>query len=491
MHTGHFLAALTTLCVGSPSLAHAQAAVTELRFGAMFASHGVIQRDTALEIWGDAAPRARLTVTLAGRQVAGRADEAGHWRVALPPLAAGGPYALSVADDAGHVVALDDVMIGDVWLCGGQSNMEMRLGAATNAWNEIRSSANPALRFATIEKALAPTPRVRFTAPVAWKVVGPNSAGEASAVCYQMAKALQAATKVPIGFVNASWGGTAAEGWIAAPDLRALKRFDAGLDLLDRYARTPEDPAVKATVNAPWTASDYSLSVLYNGMIAPLAGYRFKGVAWYQGESNWRAPRQYAELLPALIANWRRTLGDTRLPFLVVQLPGFGALAAQPGDSAWPILRDMQRRVVDATANTALVVTLDVGDRFDIHPSQKAVVGERLAQAARRLAYGQAVVAHPYPRGVRRVGSDLVIDFAETDGPLKTIGGDHALGFEACSAASDCHWAEARVAGAAVVLTGANRAEVAKVRYAWADAPVVNLFGGSNLPPGTFELPVP
>jgi sialate O-acetylesterase len=479
--------AIAIALAGTAATARADA----VRLGDLLSDHALVQRDQPLTLAGTATPGALVSVSFAGRVVTAQADAAGRWRATTPPLPAGGPYDLTATDDAGHVQTARDMLVGDLWLCGGQSNMQMAVGAATNAWNETHVAANPRLRFVEIPREPSPVPLDRFKTRPTWRIAGPDTRGEASAACYYMAKALQASTGVPIGFVDADYGGSKAEAWIDETRLRRLKSYDDGLDRLDRYARTPTDPAWTAAPIPPWENSSAILASLYNGLIAPLAGTRFKGVAWYQGESNWEHPERYAGLLGEVIADWRETLGQPDLPFLIVQLPNFGPPAAQPGPSAWAALRDAQRRTALSTPHAGLTVTLDIGDRFDIHPTEKTVVGKRLALAARKVAYGEAVATSPDPVAVERRGPDLIVRFAETDGGLKTYGSDQALGFETCTADRVCRWATATASGQAVRLADANRPEVRFVRYAWAEAPFVNLYGGSDLPVGTFELEVP
>jgi sialate O-acetylesterase len=240
---------------------------------------------------------------------------------------------------------------------------------------------------------------------------------------------------------------------------------------------------------APWDWPN-SLTTLYNGMIAPLVGYHFKLVAWYQGEANADAAQEYRALLPLLMRDWRQRFGQPALPFLVAQLTSFGATTSQPGHSDWAELRDAQRAAVAADAHAALAVTLDAGDRFDIHPTQKTVVGERMARAARILAYGEpGVPGSPQALSARRRGTDIVIAFRDTGGGLATYSSDRAIGFEVC-AGTACRYAEARTDGDTVILPGAAGAVdgATRVRYAWADAPFFNLFSGDGLPVATFEL---
>ncbi|MES2349963.1 MAG: sialate O-acetylesterase [Pseudomonadota bacterium] len=238
---------------------------------------------------------------------------------------------------------------------------------------------------------------------------------------------------------------------------------------------------------APWQVP-ISLSTLHNAMIAPLAGYKFKLAAWYQGEANTGEAKEYETLLPLLIADWRKTFDQPELPFLVVQLSSFGSVATRPGPSNWAQLREAQARTVRNDPHAALTVTIDVGDRTDIHPAQKAVVGERLARAARMLAYGEAITpGGPEAVGVTRAGDDLVVTFKNTGGGLRTYSAAHAIGFEACAGA-DCQYVLAVAQGDTVTLKGANQPGTTRVRYAWADAPYVNLYSADDLPAAPFDI---
>ncbi len=648
MRTTAPLLALALGCAGLP----AQAA--QLGLARVFSDHAVLQRDQPIAIWGTAGAGRQLTVTLGAHQASGSADAHGKWRVELPPQPAGGPYVLTVASD-GRQLSRSDLLVGDVYLCSGQSNMEFAVNASTNAMGATYGAANDHMRYLNIPKHSAATPQDELKGPVAWTPLTPATVGDASAVCYYMARALQARYKIPVGLVNASWGGTTIQGWIGAESLRTLGHYTAGVAAVAQYGADPaagmraedarseawwraHDPAAAAqrawiapdfddaawpgvtptgswkdsglagfqdfdgvawyrtavtlteaqakAANAlrlgpvdtydstwvngvrvggasiPWIWRDYavpagvfrpgrnviavrvlsggqggglsgqpdsrnigtadgqvialpaawkvqrgsalrglsvapapwdvptSLTTLYNGMIAPLAGYKFKLVAWYQGEANAGAAQEYRALLPLLMRDWRRRFEQPALPFVVAQLPAFGATARTPGQSSWAELRDAQAAAVAQDAHAALAVTLDVGDRFDIHPTQKTVVGERLARAARAVAYGEPTApGSPYPVSARRSGDDIVIAFRDTGGGLATYSSDRAIGFEVC-AGTRCRYAVARVAGDTVVLPGAGAADVTHVRHAWADAPFVNLYSGADQPVGTFELAI-
>ncbi|WP_276592166.1 sialate O-acetylesterase, partial [Sphingomonas sp. GC_Shp_4] len=275
------------------------------------------------------------------------------------------------------------------------------------------------------------------------------------------------------------------------PQARGIKTGDGTLIPLDRAWRY--QLGARATglsvAPAPWDVPN-SLTTLYNGMIAPIAGYGYTLAAWYQGESNTAAARDYATLLPMMMADWRRAAGQPTLPFLIVQLAAYGLPRSEPGESDWATLRDIQAKVARADAHAALATALDVGDRFDIHPSQKSVVGERLARAARARAYGEPIAAGgPEALAVTRGTNTLAIRFRDAGAGLRTYGADVAIGFEACDA-TRCRYVPGKAAGDVVTLAVDDAAAVTRVRYAWADAPPVNLYSSDDLPAVPFELKV-
>jgi sialate O-acetylesterase len=284
-------------------------------------------------------------------------------------------------------------------------------------------------------------------------------------------------------------GGASGGGLTGGPENRAIRTGDGNLIALP--AAWKYQPGMRAKglsiPPSPWDIPT-SLSTLHNAMIAPLAGYKFKLAAWYQGESNAGQPSEYETLLPLLIADWRKTFAQPELPFLVVQLSSFGGVAAQPGESNWARLREAQAMTVRNDRRAGLAVSIDVGDRTDIHPPQKAVVGERLALAARAVAYGEAIApGGPEATGVTRSGDDLLVKFRNTGGGLRTYSAGHAIGFETCTGKA-CRYALAVAQGDTVVLKGANQPGTTHVRYAWADAPYVNLYSTDDLPAAPFKM---
>ncbi|WP_200953922.1 sialate O-acetylesterase [Massilia sp. Root351] len=618
---------------------------------AIFGDHAVLQRGQPIAIWGKAPAGSVVTVQLNGESVLATADGGGKWRARLPAMAAGGPYALSVGANGG-TSTVNDIMIGDVFLCGGQSNMELPMAQATNAAMDVAFSASPLIRFVNIPRDSSAVRLDDFKTVPQWQVAGAQTTGQASAVCYHMARALQRRYEVPVGFVNASWGGSTIQSWISGASMRKMAGYAQALDVVDQYAadaaagmRAEEvrqqawwetaDPQARAQrawagkafddsawpvmqpagrwnesgigalsthrgvawfrttveltaqqaaavthlllgqvatadttwVNGVrvgantnwWTGREYavprgvltpgrnvvavrvlgddqggglvspagqralrtadgarialplrwkyqvgsqlsatqpptpweaptSLGTLYNGMIAPLQGYAFKLAAWYQGEANAGAAREYRTLLPLLFDDWRQTFAQPDLPFLVAQLTSFGAVSTTPGRSAWAELRQAQSAAVRNDPHAGLAVTFDFGDRSDIHPSQKAIVGQRLARAARAVAYGEKITpGGPEAVSASRSGEDVVIRFANTNGGLRTYSSDTAIGFEVCEQDA-CRYARATAEGDTVRLPGAATVRASKVRYGWSDAPFINLFSMDDLPASGFEL---
>jgi len=252
-----------------------------------------------------------------------------------------------------------------------------------------------------------------------------------------------------------------------------------------RYHIGADAKATGGTPVSPW-APAAGPAVLYNGMIAPIAPYTLKGAAWYQGEANVSDSALYARLLPGLVKDWRTQFQAPDLPFLVVQLSAFGAPQDAPQASGWAEVRDIQRRLEHDDPHVGMAVSHDVGDRFDIHPTEKRQVGLRLALAARKVAYGEPLKLGPRPERVYRRGKDLVVDFSGVNGSLKAYGGKDLLGFEVCAAS--CRFVSARIDGTSVVLPGAGAVKAKSVRYGWADVPLLNLFDAADLPASPFSL---
>lgn len=648
-------AVLAATAVGPVRAQNVDAGTTEVAavagplLDAMFQDHAVLQRDRPVAVWGRVAPGGAVTVAFGPTQVQTVADASGVWRADLPAMAAGGPYVLT-ARSGGSTQTLSDVMVGDVWLCSGQSNMEFQLRQVTNAETEIANAHDQGLRLFLVGRSSKPAPSASSEPVGQWRLTTPEAARDFSAACYFMGRDLRKAQNVPVGLIAASWGGSIIEDWISRKGLTDLGGNDAALDALAAYARSPEqgeamwrdftlgwwkdnDPGTQQGWNSerfddrdwapipaegawentvpallgfdgvvwmrntvelsaaqarqaatielgpvddvdttwingryvggrqgwdtprtytipagtlkagrnvvalgvldtnggggawgaasgkrivfadgstaslgagwrhrvsaqvadltslprtPWIGGS-GLTTLYNGMIVPLGAYGLKGAAWYQGESNAGDAPGYSRLLPALFADWRARFENPELEMLVVQLANYGPASTQPIDSLWAALRESQRRVVDADPHAGLALAIDIGDRYDIHPTNKQEVGRRLALEALRLA-GASTVSSPQPVAVERAADGVHVRYVAGTA-LTLYGFNRPVGFELCDASGACRFVDATLAGDQVILPSAQPTDV-KVRLCWAESPICNLYGPSNLPATPFEAPI-
>jgi sialate O-acetylesterase len=491
-------------------------ASAELRLPKLWSDHAVIQRDRPIHVWGWADVGQRVTATLretnggADEMASAAADSLGHWSLYLAPRpAGGGAYTLTVSDGqmGGGAVLIRDLLMGDVWLASGQSNMQLPLlgfpGSAIlkNGPEEIKAANHPEIRLLHEPKRFSYFPMQDQDAT--WQICTPETAATFSAVAYFFAREIQHEQKVPIGLVEADWGGTPAESWISldtlGSDAALMPVFAARAADMDKqadveaikagYAR--EDAEAKAAGRTPeqhpWQPpfEPWAASSLYNGMIAPVTPLAIRGVIWYQGEANaslYRAPL-YHRLFSAMIGDWRRQFAQGDFPFLYAQISSY---EASP-EEHWGMVRDAQRRTL-SVANTAMAVTLDVGDRENVHPSDKQTVGHRLALAARALSYGEEVHhSGPLFRQATTDGDGMRVYFTGADGPLAAKGGT-LEGFELAGADHRFVPAAAKVDadGATVTVTSPQVTTPKYVRYAWPNAPDATLMDGAGLPASTF-----
>ena len=547
-------------------------------------------------------------------------------------------------------------LVGDVYLCAGQSNMEMPVKSAANSTAEIAAASNNAIRMLTVAKRASAEPVPELADGVTWQLAQPVNVADWSAACYFFARDLQPKIQVPIGLVSASWGGSNIRPWISASGLSALPGYANDLEILSLYAhdaaaaqqrfgaqwerwwhshaggqsvvdpwspdafdalqwrvapaglgnyqswgiselsnflgmlwyrtvvrvtaaqasqpawldlggvdevdqtwlnghvignsfgfgtersyRIPAgtlragentlvvnvlntygagglvgDPARRALrfgrgeritldgnwyyqvaahamgspPRAPWESVG-GITTLFNGMIAPLGAFGLRGVIWYQGESNASEAADYQMLLACLMADWRHQFGE-QLPFLIIQLPGFGPRSATPMESGWAGVRDAQRRAVAADAHAGLIITIDIGDISNLHPLDKQDIGQRAALAARKLIYGESVAATgPMALEATREESEVVVRFRDQGVGLISYSHVGPVAFELCNDAIDsCRFVDARIAGSEVRLAVPPQMNPTRVRHCWGDSPLCNLFDGVGLPASPFELPV-
>ncbi|MEO8482461.1 MAG: sialate O-acetylesterase, partial [Acidobacteriota bacterium] len=537
----------------------------------LFQDHGVLQRDRPIKVYGETAPGAVVNVVLGGASVQARAGVDGSWTATLPAMPAGGPYVLSATAN-GESKTANDVLIGDVFLCSGQSNMAFSQHQAQGAADDARAATDGQIRHFNVTTNASLTPRQTFAGNVRWVVASPETVGGFSAACYYFARELKKTVNVPIGLVAASYGGARLRTFMSEEALRAVGRENEDLDILALYrqdaaagarrwgtrweswwtASRPKDgrpwlsdyndeswtiappalgawalwhdtnpdgfighlwmrttvaltadqaakagasldlgsvnqedetwingrylgassfanrtrypipsDALKAGVNVvttnvycgwrdcgvrgaaenravrfadgttvplsnswkykevsdgligpqlPW-GSVHGMTLDYNGMIRPIGAYVFRGAVWYQGESDVHfGIENYRATLLGMMAEWRRQFGDPALPFLIVQLPGYGPTPERPTANTWADLREAQRQTALADTHTAIAVTVDIGDPADLHPTNKREVGRRLSIAARHLMYGEAIPpSGPVVARVARRGANAVI----------------------------------------------------------------------------------
>ncbi len=472
---------------------------------ALFSSNAVLQRDQTLPIWGDAADGEKVTVEFAGHRVSTTA-QSGHWRVDLPALPADSSPQRMVIRGSNEII-LENILIGDVWLCGGQSNMAWTLAKSANGGTVAAAVQEPLVRLLSVPRRQSEKPANDVKAQ--WQLCAPPHAAGFSAVGFYFGRELQHSLKVPIGLIGSHVGGTAAELWTSEagmqqlPELRnlvskheqAVAKFDparaaaafakAQADYPQQLQRAKEQhkPAPRPPTLTP-NPKGRGPSSLYNGMIAPLQPFAIRGVIWYQGESNRHDVPLYAKLFPQLIADWRAAWKQPNLPFLFVQIAPFNAIP--------PELREVQTQTWQHTPGTAMVVITDHGAANDIHPTAKEPVGKRLALAARAVAYHEKISysgplaesATLSPEGVK-----LGFKFAES-GLVTQPSHANLRGFTLAGADGKFVAATARIVGNAIEVKAEGVPQPQRVRFGWSNVPDVNLFNRELLPAVPFDIAV-
>jgi sialate O-acetylesterase len=470
----------------------------------------VLQRDLPIPFWGTAAPNQKVTVTLGKESVSTAADGEGKWLLRLGPQPVGGPLEVTVSGK--NTITYKNVLVGDVWVASGQSNMEFTLNRANNAKDEIAASEDSSLRMFTVRKNANYDVR-QTTVGGQWQPSNPQNSGAFSAVAYFLARQLRKEQKIPNGIIHYSWGGNPAQAWtrrdVLEKDARlkpiidswqkfvegypvAKEKYEADLKVWQEAADKakaegqPEPPNKPRAPNFPNT-NPYRPSTLYNGMIAPLIPYGIKGVIWYQGESNVGDPAQYRVLFPTMISSWREEWKQGDFPFLFVQLANFMKVQEQPSEGGWAGLREAQTATL-SLPNTGMAVITDIGEADDIHPRNKQEVGRRLALAALAQVYNRKVsYSGPMYDLMAVEGNTIRLRFKHTDDGLKPRDGEELKGFAIAGADKKFVWANAKIEGDAILVSSPEVAAPVAVRYGWANNPIGNLYNGAGLPASPFR----
>ncbi len=542
--SGYALALLLSLAAG-PLLE------AEVKMPAIFGDHMVLQQEAVLPVWGTAEAGEKVTVAVGAESASATADANGRWTVKLPPLPNGAPPVTMTVAGKNTRLTFTDVLVGDVWVCSGQSNMEYPLSGAHNTAVELPKSNDPELRLFHVQRAtsLQPNPDVVGS----WRLCAPDTAKGFTAVGYFFGRELRTSLNRPIGLIEAAWSGTEAQAWTSLGGLKkepslhgyvdkytlnaanypkaladlpaqnaafqvahdawyrdvnpalqvALKDWK---DAVDKAKAAGQPPPPRPQPSKPFpspppdpTGGPHGPSNLFNGMIAPLIPYAIKGAIWYQGESNASQAMEYRTLFPLMISDWRRhwALGD--FPFLFVQLASYDESVHPAQD--WALLRESQMKTL-ALPNTGMASAVDIGDPAAIHPQDKMDVGLRLAFAAKHIAYGQNLVfSGPIYDSMKVEGNSIRVSFTQTGGGL-VVGRApwipasmkknpvSATDLESFTiAGADHNWvpAQAKIDGAAVVVSSREITQPVAVRYGWCDAPRCNLYNKEGLPASPFR----
>ena len=463
----------------------------------VLASHMVIQRDLPVHVWGWAAAGESVTVSFREHDRTTAANDLGQWSVYLPPGAAGGPFQLTVKGS--NTITLEDVLVGDIWIAGGQSNMEFEMRKASTAAADLPKATNNRIRLMTVKKVFSEYPLTDVDG-VSWTASSPESAQDFSAIGWYFAREIEEREHVPVGVIDSTWGGTLAEAWTSLTALGAdpglAPVFTARGHMTEREASAMlEDPVRKRQLDEakaqgkpapkfPWhpLLNMWAPAQLWNGMIAPLTPFPIRGVIWYQGESNSaleRAPT-YQRLFRTMIEDWRQQWQIGDFPFLYVQISNFISTPLED----WATIREAQRRALELR-NTGMAVTIDIGNPDDVHPTDKLTVGRRLALAARAISYGEQLeFSGPLYRQVTPEGGSLRVWFDHATG-LEAKGGP-LTGFEVAGADGQFVTAEAKIDENTVLLSSPTVPLPVAARYGWANSPECHLFNSAGLPASPF-----
>jgi sialate O-acetylesterase len=497
----------------------------------LFSDGAVLQRGQKIPIWGSARDGEKVTIEFQGQKVATTATD-GKWSVYLDALKEGGPFTMNLAGD--NTVTVNNLLVGEVWLASGQSNMNLLFSSAHNDPEEALNANYPEIRTFKVGVVVSATPIAE--AKGSWFACSPETVNDFSAVGYYFARDIHRKLGVPVGLIHSALGATPAQSWTSEEGLKSdplldeyvkivkkrTENFEAATSaypsLLAKYEadlktweetigkahkeklaewqiataeakksqqplpRRPRPSSRPPQTPAPPEGVFTDPAVLFNGMIAPLIPYGIKGVIWYQGESNSGKAKEYLTLFPAMISDWRERWGQGSLPFLYVQVAPYGGMP--------PEIREAQFLTLGKVKNSAMTVTTDVGDSKDIHPRKKEPVGQRLALAARALAYGEAIeYSGPLYESMRAETGKIILQFKHIgsgllakDGPLK--------GFTIAGADKKFIPAKAVIQGDTIVVSSEGITEPMAARYGWDKVPDVNLYNQEGLPASPFRTDV-
>lgn len=492
---------LVLMILGGSSSLHA-----EVKPNPLFSDNAVLQRDGKVPVWGTADEGEKVTVQFAGQKVETVA-KGGKWKVEIPPMPASSEPRTLTVSGASNTVTATNILVGEVWVASGQSNMEWALRKATNGLAAVASAVDPQLRLVHLPHRDLDEPKA--DAVIQWKQCDTNSAADFSAVAYYFGRDLRSRLGVPVGLIGSHYGGTPIEAWMdrgtlsSDPEFKALldmqlkleaefdpakleaenKKIQSDYDAIAAKALAAGQPKPPGpSLKSPPKRDKHRPTCLYNGMIYPLQPFVIRGVIWNQGENNNGAPFLYRKLFPALITSWRQQWGEGDFPFLFVQIAPFKNMT--------PGIREAQFLTLGQTTNTAMTVTTDVGDAETIHPLKKEPVGQRLALAARALAYGEKIeYSGPLYQSIGIDGTNAIVSFTHAGSGLVAKDGE-LKGFTIAGADGKFVPGNAAINGTNVVVSSPSVSAPTAVRYGWENVPDVNLYNKEDLPASPFRTDV-
>ncbi|GAB2806190.1 sialate O-acetylesterase family protein [Ferruginibacter profundus] len=491
----------------------------QVKLASPFGDHMVLQQNALVPVWGTATAGEKVTVAFGKQKKTTTTGADGKWMIKLDKLKSGGPFELSVTGK--NTLIVKDVYVGEVWLCSGQSNMDMTVAREDRYWcgvhheaQELATANYPLIRV--FDTDFTPSDVILNAVGGKWEITSPETVGHFSAAAYFFARELYHKYKVPVGLITTAYGASTAEAWTSKKALEADPLFAKLLSdyekkkavydtsivakqkYIDAYAKWQTDAAAakigkkdppRGPKNPDPKVDQHSPYVLYNGMVAPLIPYAIKGAIWYQGESNTTTKDIYAKQMEALINNWRTDFAQGDFPFIYVQLANYGkTLDTIPGKGGGTtVVRDQQLKNL-AVKNTAMVVAIDnADDPSNIHPKNKQQIGLRLALAAEAKVYGeQNVYSGPLFSNMTIEGNTIRLNFNYADGGL-IVKGDKPIGFAIAGKDKKFVWAVASIDGSSIVVSSPGIAEPVAVRYAWGDNPPANVYNKADLPASPFK----
>jgi sialate O-acetylesterase len=482
----------------------------DVRLPDVIGSSMVLQQRQMVPIWGRAEPGETVTVVFGAKTKTAVAGSDGKWRVDIGKFAANfKPQTMTISGK--NTIELKDILVGEVWLVAGQSNMQ-RLLRETDNGEAVQAAANhPNIHLFNVSREVAFKKRAGKLGE--WSACTPESVKEFSAAGYYFGVELEKELKVPIGLINSSYGGSQAEAWTpveylnAFPDLRATVERTKIWDEERPRVRVAYDEAItkwredsekakaagarpSPSPSVPDALRDYRIaSSIYDGMIEPLIPFGIRGAIWYQGESNEARAEQYNLLLSTMIRAWRERWGEGNFPFGIIQLPNYRSVKPEPEEAPWSFIREAQRRTSLYTPNTGLIVTIDIGEASDIHPKNKIDVGKRMARWALKDVYGRKIVNAPVVVRADAKNGKVVLSFAEVGSGLRIRDGDKLDEFAIAGDDKKWFWAEAKIIRKNMVeVWSPSVADPKAVRYAFNSNPKhPNLTNDSDLPVSPFR----